>query len=43
MSTHKAYEQPYENYWHILYPRYADPDSGAYWYPSKPSVLAMSL
>jgi hypothetical protein len=32
MSTHKAYEQPYENYWHILYPRYADPDSGAYWY-----------
>lgn len=32
MSTHKAYEQPYEHYWRVLYPAYANPESMAHWY-----------
>jgi hypothetical protein len=32
MSTHEAYEQPYQHYWHELYPEYADPESTAHWY-----------
>ncbi|MCV7176140.1 hypothetical protein [Mycolicibacterium sphagni] len=31
MSTHEFDEQAYQDYWRVLYPTCADPDSNAYW------------
>src|SRR5947209_15165373 len=32
MSTHEVQEEPHRHYWRLLYPEFADPSSGAYWY-----------
>ena len=31
MSIYDSYEQEYRHYWRVLYPKEADPDSGAFW------------
>jgi hypothetical protein len=44
ISTYEVYEQPYRHYWRVLYPEYADPDSGAYWLAKwKTAEMCMGL
>jgi hypothetical protein len=37
-------EEPYRHYWRVLYPRYADPDAGAFWLAKlKTAEMCMGL
>ena len=43
-ATWRDGDEPYSYYWKVLYPRYADPDSGAHWLPRmKTSEMCMGL
>ena len=38
------YEQPYRQYWRVLYPEFSDPKSTAYWYGKwKTAEMCMGL